>query len=387
MEPPLLSIKRRRSLLFLTLASAVLVAVLALSSEARFLLRAGGEEARILLKRRPIAELVADPGTEPVLREQLALVLDARRFAAERLGLAAGDTYTTFSDVGPGTTLLHVVSASPPDRLEAYRWSYPIVGSVPYKGFFDKAAARAEERRLARLGYDTYVRPAGAFSTLGWLPDPLLSTALDGDRVELVATVIHEIAHNTLWVRGDARFNESYANFVGYRGAEAFFASRGDHAAAARCAATWRDEKRMATFYMALETELRRVYSTGLSGPALERRRQAVFQRAREAMAGPLDRTLEVYDGERLSRRPLNNAWLIARRVYSTGLDELDQIYESENRDLRAGVRQIAHAIRRHPSLKPMHALALTLQSRGPLAVPARQILPPGGSEGEVQVE
>src|SRR6185436_12867978 len=118
MEPPLLSIRSRRPALFLTLVPIALTAVLALSSEARSLLRAGGEEARILFRRRPIAELVADPGTGRDLREQLALVLAARRFAAERLGLAAGDTYTSFSDVGPGTTLVQVVSASPPDRLE-----------------------------------------------------------------------------------------------------------------------------------------------------------------------------------------------------------------------------------------------------------------------------
>lgn len=386
MEQPLLSISRRSSL-FLTLVPVAFTAVLAFSSEARFLLRAGGEEARILLKRRPIAELVAEEKTSPELRAQLELVLAARRFAAERLGLAAGDTYTTFSDVGSGTALLHVVSASPPDRLEAYRWSYPIVGSVPYKGFFEQAAARREERRLERLGYDTYVRPAGAFSTLGWLPDPLLSTALDRDPAELVATVIHEIAHNTLWVRGDARFNESYANFVGYRGAEAFFAERGDLATSVRCAAIWRDEKRMAEFYTALEAELSRVYSSGLSGPALEERRQEVFQRAREVLAGPLGRTLEVYSGKRLSRRPMNNAWLVAHQTYSTGLDELDRLYEIENRDLRSGVRQIVRSVRRHPSLRPMQALAVTLQTRGPLAVPARQRLSPGGSEGEVKIE
>jgi predicted aminopeptidase len=385
MDLLLLSIRRRS--LFLTLVPVAFTAVFAFSAEARFLLRAGSEEARILLARRPIADLVADPATSPELREQLELVLAARRFAAERLGLVAGDTYTTFSDVGPGTTLVHVVSASPPDSLEAYHWSYPIVGSVPYKGFFEKADAKKEERRLAELGYDTYVRPAGAFSTLGWLPDPLLSTALDGDRTELVATVIHEIAHNTLWVRGDARFNESYANFVGYRGAEAFFAERGDREAADRAAATWRDEKRLAAFYNALETQLRRLYSSGLSGPALERRRQEVFQRARGAMAGPLDRTLEVHDGKRLSRRPLNNAWLVAHRVYSTGLDELDLVYESEGRDLRAGVRQIVHSIRRNPKLRPMEALARTIQASGPHAIPARQTFSLGGSEGKVTIE
>jgi hypothetical protein len=104
-------------------------------------------------------------------------------------------------------------------------------------------------------------------------------------------------------------------------------------------------------------------------------------------MAGPLGRSLEIYDGRRLSRRSLNNAWLVARRVYSTGLEELDLIYESEGRDLRAGVRRIAHSIRKHPKLRPMEALARTIQASGPHPVPARQTFYFGGSEEKVAIE
>lgn len=374
MERPLRCIKRYalRSLALITLTFAVLAAA---SAEVRFVLRAAWEEAHILWRRRPIAEMIADPATPPELRTQLELVLNARAFAGRRLGLAAGETYTTFSDVGDGA-LLHVLSASPRDRLVPYRWHYPVVGSVPYKGFFDEAAARAEQRRLDSLGYDTYLRPAGAFSTLGWFNDPLLSTALDEDPAELVVTVIHEIAHNTLWVPGDVRFNESYANFVGYRGAELFFASRGDRATAARCAAMWQDEKLLGSFWAGLEGELRSLYATRLPGRVVLARREEVFSRARVSLAGPLNARLRVYSGARLGRRPLNNARLIANGIYMTGLEGFDQIYEIAGGDLRRGIRTIALTVRKHPSLRPLDAVALMVRTTRPLAVPVRREVP-----------
>lgn len=339
---------------------ATLVAVLALvfHLEVEFLLRAGYEEARILLGRRPISELLADPATPPAMAARLQMVLDARDFAGEHLGLAAGETYTTYSDVGPREELLWVITASRKDRLEAYRWWYPIVGSVPYKGFFHKDAALAEQRRLEEAGYDTYLRPATAFSTLGWFNDPLLSTAVTGDTADLVSTVIHEIAHNTFWAPGSVRFNESYANFVGLRGAEVFFASRGDAAAARQCAALWRDEKRLGSFYEELAGGLEALYDSRLSGKALEARRQAIFRHARAVLAGPLDHELEVYSGKAIGKRAINNAVILSAGLYRTGLEDFDRAYSARGGDLRASVQLIREVIQADRNRPPVAALA-----------------------------
>src|SRR5437867_5548064 len=196
--------------------AVAIAAALFLSSTrtGRYLARAGWEESRILLRRRPIAKIVSDTTVPAATRRKLKLVLDARAFASTALGLNVGNSFTTYSPLDHDTLVL-VLSAAYRDRLEYFTWWFPIVGSVPYKGYFDFGEARAEERTFFNRGFDTYLRPASAFSTLGWFNDPLVSTTLRSDTLSLANTVIHELTHNTYFASGQAEFNESFANFAG----------------------------------------------------------------------------------------------------------------------------------------------------------------------------
>ena len=121
-------------------------------------------------------EVLARPDLDPTLRERLELVLAARDFAAIGLGLRVGDSYTSYAEVAAHEATVHVVlGGARRDRLEAHTWWYPIVGRVPYKGFFDRGAgAGGSGIASSRRGLDTDVRPRVAFSTLGWFADPLL---------------------------------------------------------------------------------------------------------------------------------------------------------------------------------------------------------------------
>jgi predicted aminopeptidase len=314
------------------------------SEDVRYVSRAGLEEIRILQNREPIADLVAREGTDPATRHALRLVLQSRDYAAS-LGLEAKETYTAYSDVGRDTLLL-VLQAAPKDCICPYTWKYPIVGRIPYKGFFDLDAARREAGRLEAQGYDVYLRPSAAFSTLGWFNDPLLSTALTRDSVELAATVFHEIAHNTLYVKSATPFNESFAQFVGYRSAESFFAERSDTANARQAADRLHDEMVLGEFYGALIGRLDSLYATRPDSAALDAGRAEAAAWARGQLLGPVGARLRSYRLGALPERPINNARLIGATIYRTHLDLFDRWFERHGHDVRESVRGLEQLMR-----------------------------------------
>ena len=228
-----------------------------------YVVKAGIAEARILRARRPITEVLADSTTDARMRAKLAYVLEARRFAADELGIDVGDSYTMFTQLDRDTLAL-VVSAAPKDQIAPVTWWFPIVGRVPYRGFFSLEDALDAEADLQAEGYDTYVRPTAAFSTLGWFNDPVLSSTLVADEVEVVTTVLHELAHQELFVPGQVGFNESFAEFVGRTAAIQFFCTRegggADSVKCLRAQQRWRDEQRFSVFLGDFVSDLETLY-------------------------------------------------------------------------------------------------------------------------------
>ena len=316
---------------------------LALVPTGRYLVRAGWEEAKILWRRRPISEMIADTTVDELTRRKLRLVLDARTYADSVLGLDVAQSFATFSQLERDTLVL-VLSAAYRDRLRYHRWWFPLVGSVPYKGWFDFAEARRQERDFQRRGFDTYLRPASAFSTLGWLNDPLVSTTLRADTLSLANTVIHELLHNSFYARGQAEFNESFANFVGARGSAAFFASRGHPRAVAEAEARWGDEKLMAAFWKRLYNDIDSVFKAHPGDSLVPRRlalRDSVYRAAREQLVFRLGPQLRTMAPRYVERVRLDNAALMARRIYLTDVDLFDSVYVREGRDIKRATWRI----------------------------------------------
>jgi len=214
---------------------------------------------------------------------------------------------------------VYVVSAARQDRLEAHLWRYPLVGRLPYRGFFERADADAAARRLAARDLDVDVRPAIAFSTLGWFADPLLSTVATEPPVAVAETVLHELWHATLFVPGEAAFNESAATFAGHRGAIAFFCA-GPGRDPARCVearSRWAATRARGRVLGRLAGRLRRLYAGSPPPPVRERTRAALCRAAAAALAR---RGL----GGREDLVPPNNARLLGDLIYLTGLDAFE---------------------------------------------------------------
>lgn len=310
-----------------------------------YVLRAAYEEGKILWRREPIVDYVRKPEVTLDTQEKLKLVLALREYARDVLKLNVGGSFSSYSYVDR-PDLTHIVVAAPKTELRPYTWWFLIVGSVPYKGFFEKADAEEEAQRLNAEGYDTNIRPSAAFSTLGWFDDPLLSHLLRYDKVVLSEIVFHELFHQTLYINGAGAFNESLANFIGHRAAIDFFRDRFGAGSAEhqRAILVWEEEREFSSFIAELAQTLVELYNRDIARADKLRLREEVFNRGKAEWAW---RTADrpQHRARAFSQQPLNNAVLMHYVVYLKDLDLFELLYEKSGRSLVKTVEMVKQAV------------------------------------------
>ncbi len=283
--------------------------------QTRYVVQAGIGQAELWSLARPIGDVIDDPNTDERTRVLLKESQVIMKFAKKR-GLASKGNYEQFVEVDRGQVVWFLAAAKPLE-LEAEIWTFPLVGSFPYLGWFDKAEALQIRKRLKNRGLDVYIRPVHAYSTGGWLDDPILSTMLTpGDDAfrYLSNILLHELTHANLLVNDQATLNESIANFVGDTMADEYlvwrFGEDSEEVVVYREEAARSQERgvRFAEAYAALEV----LYASGKS----DKEKLAEKMRITKALQYDLD----------LSWRP-NNASLLGFKVYNTGQKEFKALY------------------------------------------------------------
>lgn len=360
------SIERTRAVHIAAAVIAVATLGIGLSGcEIGYVARGAYEGMRLLWNRKPINEVLAQTDLPADTRAKLQMVLEVRKFARDRLGLTVGGAYQTVTQVDSGA-IVWVVMAAPRDSLRPVTWWFPIVGRVPYRGYFDRSAALAEAKSLKSEGYDTFVRPAVAFSTLGFFNDPLLSNLLKLSRVELAGVIIHELFHRTYFLASDVMFDESAATWVGSRGAVDFFnATTGRNSADARAArGVLESDLHFAAFLLQAEAQLLQLYQSRLPYDEIVKRREPLFLKiqAEYAALKPRLSGLERFD---LDREPLNNAVLINYLIYFHQSWDFATLEQANHQDTRATIQSIIELANSNPS-DPFYAIWEATRSSAP---------------------
>ncbi|MFH0983684.1 MAG: aminopeptidase [Planctomycetota bacterium] len=291
-------------------------------------------QTTILFHSVPIAEALNGGTLSAEEKAKLVLIREVRAYAGREMGLDTADHYALFYDAGEGG-LAYNVSAALRYEFHAKQWEFPIVGVLPYIGFFDEGAARREFEDLKAQGYDAFLYEVDAYSTLDYLPNPILSPMLRRDDLDLMDTVMHELLHSTVWHPTDTTFNESLATFVGRAGALEYLAARySDEPERIQAAVEhYEDVDLYNAFIFELYDELDAFYSSGLSQEERIAGREAYYQAGRERFVAEVLPLLHDPDGFAwVADLPTNNAWMLANVRYNYDLDVYAQVHEATGR-------------------------------------------------------
>ena len=300
----------------------------------------------MMSKRVPIETVIEDPQTSAQTREALSAVLEIRRFAVDELGLPDNSSYATYVDLEPddaGTernndsrgrnVAVWTVVAADEFSMDPRTWCFPFAGCVSYRGYFNEAAARRFAARLEADGMDVLIGGASAFSTLGYFADPVVSSMIAGPEYQLVETLVHELAHQKFYLRGDSDLNEAFATAVAEYGTLRWLTRSDD----AHSMEAFREQVLSRIQFAELigrqRERLRAIYAGPDSADAMRRAKETAF----ETLRAEYDALRQSGDGvgnyDAWFSRPLNNAHIASVATYEYWVPGLRWLLETNGLD------------------------------------------------------
>ncbi len=299
-----------------------------------YLSKLGWHQSSISFHSVPVEEVLENQGVDREAKEKIRFIQEVKRYGEEKLGLTRTKSYSKYFEVkGP---VLHIITASEKDCLRPYRWDFPITGKVPYKGFFAQKDVLEEKRFLEMKGYDTFVQQASAYSTLGWLKDPIFSSMLRWDEVTLADIILHEMTHATVYFKGQTDLNEQIATFVGNQGAIDFLTKKYGEGSkevveAIHCQ---EDDLVFSRWINQACQQLSDFYAKEISKDEKLRGREVLFHRLKEDFKETMA-SFKTGGYKNFENAEINNAVLLAYHRYIHRLDNFQALYRYLGADLR----------------------------------------------------
>lgn len=297
-----------------------------------YLIKSSYHQMGLLYHREPIEKALQDSSLSDEDKRKLLLSQKARLFAEGELHLKVTQNYTSFVKLDrPYVT--YVVSAAPKWELKHHFFSYPFVGKMPYKGYFNEADAKELDAEMQRDDFDTFRRGVSAYSTLGWFNDPILSSMLRYKDYDLVNTIIHETVHATLYIKHEADFNERLATFLGNKGMEIFYLKEEgiDSPTLQKVKADNVDDRLFSVFISRELKSLEDWYSNLQLADRNEDSRKKRIQQIQVNFEKDLLPQLKGDAYKRFGEIDLNNARLLVYRTYMQDLSDFETLYQKEN--------------------------------------------------------
>jgi predicted aminopeptidase len=323
-------------------APLIACGLIALFLSGCYYLQQGSTLLKYQCNAQPNKNVIADSSTPQEIRNFLAIVEDIRCFAVENVGLKKNRNFSCFVKISRNY-LIDNVYAARADTFSQHLWHYPILGAMPYKGFFNRSSAEKEAGILREKGYDVFIGEVNGFSTLGILRDPVYSFMEKYGPYSLSSLIFHELAHSTIFIKDQSQFNEETATFIGCEAGLRYVSERYGTASEAykKAIAFTEDEKTYYRLINGLYRKLDSIYRNETSHDARITLKNDAINNFKLDITLNHDSLFKTKSYTYTEKTTINNATLMIAMTYTRDLDVYYELYRQCGNDLKRTITEL----------------------------------------------